>query len=327
MREEYEDDSRFGDLFAGVPPRQRPDTAVTRRLERELHGEWRQLVRLRRRRTGLRALAAVAAFAAVGLVTWRALVETPVIDVPVATIERATGDAIRWHTRSREVLPAMGADAVVETGRSVTTGEGARLALRWHRRGSLRVDERSQVEFADERGVRLVTGSVYYDSDGSPPEALTIHTPVGEITHRGTQYLARFDGGRLHIAVREGVVSVEDGGRSHRIGAGERVIIDAFGAQSRETVSSYDPLWDWAQEVAPSTPADGASVEAVLRWVARESGRRIVYASAATERAAVGTRVSGLAGIEPAGALEAMGLMTDLTFTTRDGAIVVETRQ
>ena len=283
-------------------------------------------MRGRRRRRGLQAAAAAAVIAMAGVLTWRGLVEAPVVDVPVATVERASGSAIRWHTRSRAVLRGMATDDLVLTGRSLTTGEASRVALRWHERGSLRVDEHTQVEFTDSSAVSLIAGAVYFDSDGAPPRVLTIRTPVGAITHHGTQYMARFEGGRLYVAVREGAVSVNDGDRQHRVAAGDAVVIDAFGASSGGAISSFDPAWDWARDIAPLRVPDGASVEAMLRWVARESGRRIVYADAATERAAVATRISGLADAAPGDALVAMGLMTDMSFVTRDGLIIVETQ-
>jgi ferric-dicitrate binding protein FerR (iron transport regulator) len=325
--EKQNDDGRFGELFAGIPPRERPDADASRQLRQALHAEWKRIVRGRRRRRALQAIAASAVIAAIGLVTWRGLIEAPIVDVPVATVERASGGEIRWHTRTRAVLRDMATDDVVMTGRSLTTGEASRVALRWHERGSLRIDEFSQVEFSEPRAVNLVAGSVYFDSDGAPPQALTVYTPVGAILHQGTQYMAQFAGGKLQVAVREGAVSVSDGGRQHRVAAGEVVVIDAFGANPAEAISSFDPVWDWARDIAPLPALDGASVEDILRWVARESGMRVVYADAATERAAVATRISGLADIDPGEALSAMNLMTDLSFASRDGVILVEAQE
>ena len=146
---------------APLRPTPRPDAAA--RAYATLHAQWRSDVVRRKRRWRVAWLAlAATVVAAIGLV---AMLPAPSTE-PVAVARLAHlsgGTATIGNARSRVRSPVT-AGTPVMSGDIVRTGTDARIALAWHDGGSLRLRENTALEITTPVTVRLLRGTVYFDS-------------------------------------------------------------------------------------------------------------------------------------------------------------------
>ena len=92
----------------------------------------------------------------------------------------------------------------------------------------------------------------------------------------------------------------------------------------RSTVAGHDPAWQWAAHTAPLFDInDQHARRCSLDWVARETGRKVVYASNAAQSAASELKLRGsIAGLDPDTALNAVLSTTQLRrYQTKDELI------
>jgi ferric-dicitrate binding protein FerR (iron transport regulator) len=328
------EDAEFARLFDHAASRPRPDAAAQAAAFDKLHRDWQQVVQQRRRRRSLPrfALAAsvlLAVAVVVGVVMRPALEESI---LTVAAVARVEGGEVSWRD---ENSPGQRVPADIEglrVGQRLSTGASSRVALAWHDGGSLRVDEHTRIEFSSAHSVRLVTGSLYFDSAATPtsgaanPGALSIQTQFGEVLHVGTQFMMRVEGDEVALSVREGQVIVTGDGFELVVNPGEELHLGVDGQRSRRTISGYDESWNWVRDIAPRMPIEGRTAFDILAWAARETGRRLIYASADAETLARETIIRGVEERTPDDALEILPYFTDLKYEVRADAIVLSAR-
>jgi ferric-dicitrate binding protein FerR (iron transport regulator) len=332
-----EHDDELARLLAHASPRARPRREAQTAAYETLRAEWLELTARRRRGRIAFGVAAAALLIGVAVVlgTLRAPVDA-VLAAPLATIERIEGSQVSWRDEHSTARTITGEADIVRVGQSLSTGAESRAALSWRDGGSLRLDENTRVDLVSERSVRLVTGDLYFDSAAEQPapgrtaavpiEKLGVETPAGRIVHVGTQFMLSVDAGEVVLSVREGQVRLSGDGFEITVNSGEQLDIDANGVRARRSIESYDTSWNWAQEIAPQPNMDGRTERDILSWVARETGRRIVYDSPATEAS---TRVSIVRGLDkrsPTNLLAILPVITDLDVEIRDDVIVVSAR-
>ena len=325
-------DDELARLLANTGPRARPRREAETAAYETLRAEWLELTARRRRRRV--AVGAAAAVLLLGVIVGSGVLRAPgdaVLGAPFATIERIEGSQVSWRDESSGVKPITGEADVVRAGQSLSTGAESRAALSWHGGGSLRLDENTRLELVSERAVRLTAGGLYFDSAAdraaSPQAAvLAIETPAGEVVHVGTQFMVSVEGAEVVLSVREGQVKVSGDGFEVTVDSGERLDIDSRGVRAQRSIESYDASWNWAQEIAPQPSMDGRTALEILSWVARETGRRVVYDSTATEASTGAAIVRGLDRRSPTGILAILPVVTDLDVEIRDDVIVVSSR-
>ena len=162
-------DPELGQLFGHATPRMKPRPAAEKAAYDALQAEWRELARRGRRRrdlAGIGVAAALLAAVAIGFATLRN--PDSVAGGAVATIARVEGHAGDFARREL-ARPAhrAGRSCLV---RRPTAVDRRRLA------GRARVAQRRiaapqrahRVELVSQRSVRLVAGSLYFDSAASP---------------------------------------------------------------------------------------------------------------------------------------------------------------
>lgn len=318
-------------LLGNAPPRHVPPAADEAQIRAAVHAEWQQQTgsRVRRRQmlaVGLAASLFVAVFA--GLSTLRA----PGVDAvgqTVATIDRQIGvirmssvDTTGSSTRATSVL----------TGQTLETGDASGLALAWSRGGSLRLGAATRVKIESPNRIQLLAGRVYYDSVTDPVAAIApqagsarilIDTPHGTLRHIGTQFVAEIADDVLEVRVREGAVRLErDGVRDTALAgqalqtAGDRkVLVSSIEGTGRQ--------WQWVAELAPALNLDGRTAAEALRWLSRETGQRIGYASSTAEQLAESAGLQGLGRLQPSAALSLILSTAGLKAREEDGRIVV----
>jgi ferric-dicitrate binding protein FerR (iron transport regulator) len=173
----------------------------------------------------------------------------------------------------------------------------------------VRLDAATQLAFNNDEHASLATGSVYVDAGapGSGSDAFVIGTPYGDVRHLGTQYVAAVKDDMLQVDVREGSVAIDKGQTPVVARAGESVTVARDGAVSRSQLNVYGESWHWAESVAPEFAIEGRSLDEFLTWAGRETGRKIVYTSAAAAREAETTQLKGsVAGLAPEAAVIAV---------------------
>jgi hypothetical protein len=106
---------------------------------------------------------------------------------------------------------------------------------------------------------------------------------------------------------------IESDTATNRATAGERLEISTRGAVERGAVAPSDALWQWASDVAPPFVIENQPLSAFLTWVARETGRTLVYESPRAEASAAEVTLHGsIEGLAPDVALVAVLASTPL---------------
>ena len=313
-------------LFGRVGARERPRPAAETAAFEALHAQWRShVVRQRRRRlTALAAGSAAAAAAFAGIYVW---LQNPAPSAPLATVEYVEGSDFTWRDDRSQAQP-LGTLRALAEGQRLATGVGSRIALRWHDGGSLRLDESSRLELVSARAVRLTAGNVYFDSavagssSAAAPE-LAVQTPAGEVVHIGTQFMVSVEGDEVVLSVREGQVRVTGDGFELVVAANQELDLHADGTRELTSIDGHGERWAWAANVAPQIALDGRTTFDVVAWAARETGRRVVYATPTAQMHARDNVLHGIDRRSPSGILTLLPHLTTLAYEIRDDTIVV----
>jgi ferric-dicitrate binding protein FerR (iron transport regulator) len=291
---------------------------------------WRRKVAARRRNRWTLAAAASVAVIAVTLIPWlRSNAPNP---SPVGNTVTLRGQ-VAIMTPGTSSWVALGAEQAVPLARGarLRTGADGTLALRLGN-VDVRVNTASEIELAAPETMTLTAGTVYIDSGPLESDGrLVVTTRFGTLRDIGTQFEVNAGDDVLRLRVREGRVVVEDGpGLRLESTAGEQLTLDTAGQVQRSAFRSDDPAWNWAAQLTPIPALSGQTVQAFLNWVARESGRRVLYEQVGVELQARSVRLSSsanLADLTPLEMLDAVLATTNFAYIIRaDGAILIQRR-
>lgn len=325
---------RIGRLLRWAGPRPAAPAARAQRVRIAVEADWLQAVAGWRRRRVAGWTGGLAAAAAVVLLVaarpdW--LDRTPAPPVAGGPVGRAAAvQGLVWRlaepggsgTEERRLQ----ADDEVAAGDTLASDGGGRLALHLAAGSSLRLDVDSRIRVLSDRRFQLERGAVYLDTgpEGEPSQPVEIVTPHGSVLDIGTQFEVRMLPQALRVRVREGTIQLATGAERHETGAGTELSLGPAGAVSRRSVPTGGPAWDWILEIAPSFELEGASLDAFLHWVERETGSEIRFSDRALEQAARGVVLHGSAsGLRPDQALEAVLPTCGLAHTQTDGAVLI----
>jgi ferric-dicitrate binding protein FerR (iron transport regulator) len=188
----------------------------------------------------------------------------------------------------------------------------------------LRVNVDTELAFVEAGTIDLVAGTVYVDSgEAAGGAALAIRTPLGSVTHLGTQYEVRFADRALRLRVREGRVRFSGAG-SPAVGiAGEQLDIDAGGESVRSAIAADDAAWGWAVALATLPEQPEYRIGETLRWIAREQGLTLEFADPLARERLEAESIFGLGGLTPAETIEVLDSTTDLELSVGDGRLRV----
>jgi ferric-dicitrate binding protein FerR (iron transport regulator) len=287
-------DAELRDLLRAAGPRPQPPAAVTDEVRAAVAAEWRAVVASRRPRRRTVPWLAAASVAVLAVGAWLAVNQIHAPHAVVATVARLTGPAeVRHEAGSPWQSLAAGAD--LRAGDHVRTRTDGRVALRRTDGVEVRLDVGTTLALAEHGLARLETGRVYVDSGvaGTRSDAFVLETEFGSVRHLGTQYAAGLAPAALEVAVREGRVAIDQRGRDAVANAGESLIVRADGRIDRASLAPHDAAWQWAESMAPAFAIEGRTLDEFLAWAARETGRRLVYASPAVAQRAEQTLLKG----------------------------------
>ena len=303
------DDPDLAALLRAAGPRLAPPPEVAAEVRAAVAAEWPATVAARRPvRRVTPWLAAAASVAAVAVGTWLLAPQWMGAPEIVATAARTSGPVEYRHGADGAWQPLASA-ARLQRGDQVRTTTTGRAALRRADGLEVRLDAATTLTFATADTARLMAGRVYVDAGqaGVRAGAFEVATEFGEVRHLGTQYSVGLASEALAVAVREGSVVVEGDAQPVIARAGERLTVQRDGRIARSNVTPHDEEWRWTQSVAPEFVIEGRTLDQLLAWAARETGRQLVYSSAEAAREAEQTVLKGaVAGLTPEQAVAAV---------------------
>lgn len=313
-------------LLESAAPRPRPPAEDEQLVRDAVYAEWRNVTGKRRLRQNVVRFALAASVMLAVAATFNAFRVTDFAAVQVATIDKTHG-AVHLLGEQDEYHDLADATAAY-SGQIILTGNDAGIGFKWGRGGSLRVDQRTRIEFESDSTVYLHSGRIYYDSQAPGSEALlTINTDHGSVTHVGTQYMAEADGGGLVVSVREGEVEIDGHFYGHTATGGKQVRIAGSARPSVVDLPAHGGAWSWVEAMSPNIDLDGMSTHEFLEWVGRETGHQIAYASADAQSVAMRGMLKGTVNTDPKNALRMRMMGEDLSYEFDGGTIIVSTKQ
>lgn len=319
------DDRDLGRLLGAAGARVHPSAEAMAEARAAVEAEWRATVSARRSRQRTVTWAAAAGIAIAAVAVWIARPLVGPGDGPVAAMVRVVGD-VQQDSGDGRWVPLGPTDAVA-AGSSLRTGTGGRAALRLRDGVELRLDSSTLIALEDASHARLADGAVYVDagvgSDSTSP-AFALETPAGNVRHLGTQYEARLADGSLRVGIREGRVEIDGRGGKVRGDAGEQLVLQQ-GRVVRSRLASTADEWNWVATITPPFEVEGRSVDAFLAWVARETGRAVVYATPEAAQRARDVALRGtVEGLTPDEAVVAVLSTTSLRPSVEAERIFIE---
>ena len=237
-------------------------------------------------------------------------------NVPVGTIAKNLDSTTR----------RLGEGASIYRGDTIATGKNGGMSITLANSESLRVDAATTITVVEKNRFRLHEGRVYADTGDFiyRGKGLVVETDFGTVTDVGTQFSVHALEDSLDIVVREGRVDVAGNARELVAVAGERMILEAGGTAALQTLEPYDEYWDWMTDLTPSYDLENRSLLDFLRWVARETGRELVFEDNELRMAAMRTDLHGsVQDFTPVEAVAAVMPTTNFRYRLEPARIVI----
>ena len=332
-------DEALESLLKNASARPEPSETVREEVRQALHGEWRARSARRRRlrhAAGFSLAAAAALVLAVAL--WRGGEQAtqPVLR-ELALIERVSGN-VRLMPREPGVpgTAAVPGIAVYE-GQRLLTGEDSGIALRLEDGLSVRVDQTTEIVLLDEFAAELRDGRVYVDTEATgatgppaPGSRFQLFTPMGAVSHVGTQYLVRVQPALVQVSVRRGsaTLTAVDGTTAPPVYVrpGQKLVVGKDGRHELAQAAADGEAWQWAEALGPGFDLEGKTLAEFLDWVSSETGLEIAYASEDVRSVAERTVLHGRADLPAREALDVVMLSSDLQAELEEGMISIMAR-
>jgi ferric-dicitrate binding protein FerR (iron transport regulator) len=333
-----DDDAQIEHLLREVGERVQPTPEISQAVRAAVYAEWQAVVvqRTRRKQIMQWSMAASVAAIAVSVLLLFRYSAAPVSAVPMASIVKVQSAILSSNGNgngSGTVQVSSNAGAtwrdviageMLSSGTVVRTDPATRVALDLGKGVSVRLDAGTYIALVAAEQVRLERGRIYIDASPHSTAPLTVHTAFGVVEHLGTQYQVQLALDRIAVSVREGRVAVAGKRGTVQLAAGERLSYSEQGEIGRDTISQRDSSWEWAMQTAPLFDIDNHSLASFLDWVARETGRTVVYATPAAHAQAEQLVLRGsVANLTPEQALRAVLATTQFTHADTEAAIKI----
>lgn len=331
QREPESNDASIEELLREVGARNEPSTDTAREVMSAVHAEWLDIVQQRRQQQRVVAWRIAAGVVLAVLVTtfaYRFMAPEP---VQVARIAHVDGRLLASTDDTAPDTRVIG--QFIRVGDTVQTDAQSRAAVSFPDGLSLRLDHDTRLIVDATDRITLASGALYIDAHiDAPPgnvvgdDSLTVNTRWGAVRHVGTQYEVRAQSDAMLVSVREGRVLVTNSIGSNTGEAGQVLRLRMDGQLTRSILAATDPYWQWALQAAPTFDIENQSLAAFLQWIARETGRHVVYSTPQAEAAAAGVKLRGsIAGLDADAALAAVLSTTQFRrYQTDANAIGIE---
>ncbi|MFC4310831.1 FecR domain-containing protein [Steroidobacter flavus] len=319
-------DASIEALLREVGARDEPSAATASEVMSAVHAEWLTIVQQRKRQQRVvawRIAAGVVLAVLVSTFSYRYLTPAP---EQVASIANIDGHLLASDGDS--TVQPRNVGQLIHVGDRMQTDAQSRAAVSFPDGLSLRLDHDTQLTVDATDRITLAAGAVYIDSPPSLRGAntLTVDTKAGSVQHLGTQYEVRAHADAMVVSVREGRVRVTSSNSSSTGEAGQVLRLTTAGELTRGALTATDPHWDWAEQAAPDFDIDNQSLALFLQWIARETGRHLVYSTPQAQAAAQAVKLRGsIAGLDADVALTTVLATTQLRrYQTKSDEIGIE---
>ncbi len=312
------------------------------RIHDNVHAQWHQQTQPARRQRRWGALAAAASVLAISAAVLLRPAAPPAIPgLTLAHVERALGRPMARGDVADPWTPVQEMTAIAQ-GQTLRTGANDRIALRTTPGMSLRLDNMTELTLLAPGQVQLHQGRIYVDSQPAATGAinanaqthatgaLEVLTPLGRATDIGTQFLVGYQASpaqseaTMWVLVREGLVQVQTHPARATAAAGEQLLVRNNGVLEPSALQSGDTRWAWIESVSPHFNTHGRSAYEFLRWVSRERGMALRFASPRIEQQARQRILSGDIGpMPPSQALVHVLASTELDYAIADDTITI----
>lgn len=304
---QLDDDAEIEALLREVGAGDQIPIAATEEIRRAVHDEWFATVAQRKRRRRVMTFGIAASIALVMVVaSWvlRSSIPTSELPVLIAYVEGAA----QFQPSAAASIRSLNVGDALPVGGVLVTDGATRIALGYGTAVSMRLDRGSKIERLASDRFRLSIGTLYIDAKPHAADhELIVDTVAGEVRHLGTQYQVRQSKEIVEVSIREGRVEIDHPQGAVLASAGERVKINMAGEVERQAISAQDPEWNWAEETTPPFAINDRTLADFLDWVARETGRQIIYASPEAQSIARSLKLRGsIEGLDPETALAAV---------------------
>ena len=322
-------EERITALLQKIGPRPQPGADVTASIQANVKAVWREAVALQQARRQNRRKAVGFALAASVLLSFGAswLLSTPPqtsafgeVAQVVNRVEYVGADG-QWRHLGEQALRQR-----IE----LRTGSAGSLRLHLNDGMDIRVGANSRLAMQAGGALTLHTGVIYVDSNDQIDvgNSLRVTTPFGEAEDIGTQFAVRVAPDGWQVQVRDGLVKMSDDGLQRQVNAGDRVVIDQRNDVTVSQVASDDTSWAWIAAVSPEFLIEGASLQAYVDWLSRETGKTVVFSSAQVSESASSTILHGsIDGLLPMESLSAVLAATDFHLIDSEAGKLVIDRQ
>lgn len=313
---EVRSDDTVAKLMNLAGPRLLIPADLEERVHENVHHEWRSFIS---RRNRLR-WAIPASLAATILIALAFNIRTPETQLqPIGNIAHVVGvpDTARAAFVVGDTVYA-GDNLETSTNHGVSIALAGDISLRIAANTSLRLDQ------ADE--FTLTRGRMYIDSGERiyRDRHMTVHTAIGSATDIGTQFSVAYENKRMSVAVREGRVDVAHDQSIVTAEAGDKLTLQPGLDTVFDSVSPYDPSWNWATSLAPGFDIENQSLMDFLKWASRETGKTLVFSSDDVRMAAMGTELFGsILNFTPAEAIDSVLLTTQFRYRIDEQSITI----
>ena len=288
---------------------------------------WQAKLQRRRRQTFTRLAAALAV---IGLAAAIYVLQTPAPSAQIGTVARVIGMLETRPAVDMDWQPAGEAASGLNRGGHLRTRAGGSASLLLEGGVSLRLAADTEVALQSASQVELRAGKLYVDtgSRGTSESVIEILTPAGIARDVGTQFEVRYLDDAFRLRVREGQVLLLRSDQEQLGNTGEQLAINARGELATTLVAPDDPDWRWVQMIAPAPSIENQPLSVLLEWVARETGRPVIYQRPALKNKAGLTILHG--NIRDLAPMEALGVVlatTDFAYEELDdGTIMIRLR-
>ena len=287
MNEEY-----IEKLLKTAGSRPEPDTEMMESIRLATQNAWLETVNQQKRKQQVKwfslATAATLCICMLGFMATQVSLVAPESGLTLAHVSYSKGEFEINHQ-------AHTLDSPIRIGDSVSTGNDSLLSLVLEDRTRITLAPSTVMEFTASSEMTLSSGRIYVDSPDATTSIL-IHTDWGTVEDIGTLYEVSVDTA-LSVAVREGKVKIDLGEQQLLAefsgDLGDVVVVDRNQKITRTQVASTDDQWVWAQQATPYLNLDGITVDELLIWSSRVTGKKVIYDTAMVERAAKSTHLHG----------------------------------
>ncbi len=324
----------FESTFRNVASRPAPPAAVEQAVYQHALQDWKQL-RTSKKRGKRIVYWSLAASVLMALLIGPLFIQLPGISGetdPLGLVENQRGSVTLVQGNEHIQLAAGNTSSPLFPAQSLLTAANSGVSINWGRGTMVRVAQNTELHLNSSTEIELVSGKIYVDIPTGPGGApskvdFNVVTRFGSVSHVGTQFMVTSDAAQLQVKVREGAVAIDNDKQVIVTHKGQQTTLDNADGVSHESILTYGPDWQWAEQLAPTLVLEGKTLNDFLTWVGRESGKEILFDTKTAEEIADRTVMHGSVDQAPLLALNLVLQTNELSWREEDGIIHLSAQQ